>query len=226
MRFKLTLTLIFAFCLLPIFQARAEDSLIGRMQKVEASIVDIRTVYSKTLTTKSGRKGIASYERHGAGLIIDPAGLIVTNAHIVINAPKILVTLNGGETCEANILYSNTASDFSFIKISPPKPLQPIRWAESSELNLGDKIIALGNSEINSQSIISGEITSILTSKATGAIEFLEVNINLYQGDSGGPILDQQGRLLGLIMGKRLSQDRQSYAIASDKIRREYLNYR
>lgn len=199
-----------------------DKSLLSRMQNVQPSIVSVRTVLERTLTTKSGRQGIASYERNGAGIIIDASGIIVTNTHIIINAPKILVALSNGKVYEATPLYASEA-DFSFIKINTGYPLNPIPWADSSKAALGQPIIAIGNSEYNNQSILGGEITSLLESMSNNTIEMIELNLNLYQGDSGGPILNQNGEFLGLIMAKRTTQDRKSYAIASNKIRQEYL---
>lgn len=204
--------------------AIAEDrSLLSRMQNLMPSIVEIKTVYARVLTTEGGQKGIASYERHGAGIIIDPSGIIVTNTHIVINAPQILVALSSGKIFQGTVIYASDA-DFSFVKIDSPNNLNAIKWADSSKAEIGQPIIALGNSEFDKQSILGGEITSLIESMSSNSIEMLELNLNLYQGDSGGPILDNQGRLLGLIMGKRTTQDRKSYAIASNKIRQEYLN--
>lgn len=221
--FLLRISLFMAILLsLPINVLATDESLIARMQNIQPSLVEVRTVLERTLTTKNGRKGIASYERNGAGIIIDPSGIIVTNTHIVINAPKILVALSSGKVYEATVLAVNEA-DFSFLKIEVPYALPAITWADSSLVELGAPIIAFGNSDYNSQSILGGEVTSLLESMSNNNIEMLELNLNLYQGDSGGPILDREGRLLGLIMGKRKSQDRKSYAIASNKIRQEYL---
>ena len=200
----------------------ADSSLISRIQKIESSLVYIKTVYRRSLRTHNGRSGIVSYERNGTGIIMDPSGIIVTNTHIVINAPKILVGLSDGKVYEATVLYASEA-DFSFLKIDTSYPLQAIPWADSSQAQLGQKIIALGNSDNNHQSILGGQITSLIESMSTNNIELLELDINLYQGDSGGPILDEDGRLLGLIMAKRKTEERKSYAIASNKIRQEYL---
>jgi S1-C subfamily serine protease len=208
--------------MLPSSSLGNDTSLIERMQKAKESLVEIKTIYARTLRTKSGRTGIASYERHGTGIIIDPTGIIVTNTHIIVNAPRILVGLSNGKAYEAKILYASEA-DFSFIKIETSYPLAAVQWADSSEAQLGQSIIALGNSEFNHFSILGGEITSLIESMSTNTIELLELNLNLYQGDSGGPILDNNGQLLGLIMAKRKTQDRKSYAIASNKIRQEYL---
>ena len=213
---------IFLNLVFPSLTIAKDTSLISRMQKVETSLVEIKTIYARNLRTQSGRAGIASYERHGTGIIIDSTGIIVTNTHLIINAPRILVGLSNGKIFEAKVLYASDA-DFSFIKIDVPSPLQAVSWADSSQAQLGQPIIALGNSDYNNQTILGGKITSLIESMSNGTIEFIELDINLYQGDSGGPILNNNGQLLGLIMAKRKNQDRQSYAIASDKIRQEYL---
>ena len=223
--FKFKLLLIF-FLFSFITPAHAEHgSLIAKMQTIGSSLVEVHTVFEKTLRTPNNHLAHASYERTGAGIIIDSSGIIVTNTHIIANAPHIYVGLSNGKVYEARVLYSSEA-DFSFIRINSPSPLQPIQWADSSQAQLGQEIIALGSSDYNQQSILGGEITSLLQSLSTGAVEMIEINLNLYQGDSGGPILDDEGRLLGLVMAKRKSQERKSYAIASNKIRQEYLNYK
>ena len=61
---------------------------------------------------------------------------------------------------------------------------------------------------------------------STSTNDFLELDLDLYHGDSGGPILDEQGRLLGMIMAKRESQENSSIAIASNKIHLQYLQYK
>ena len=73
---------------------------------------------------------------------------------------------------------------------------------------------------------MSGHIKSILQSQSTSTNDFLELDLDLYHGDSGGPILDDQGRLLGMIMAKRESQENSSIAIASNKIHLQYLQYK
>lgn len=214
--------LIFLFCL-PAKEAYS--NLISRMQDAGESLVQIKTVYQKPIRTKENRLVMASYERFGTGVIIDTAGLIVTNTHIVAHAPHIYVALNNGKIYEATPVYTNEA-DFSFLRIHPAHPLKAIKWADSSNIHVGTPVVALGNSDLNQESIIGGNITNLLESFSNGNIELIEVNINLYKGDSGGPILDEDGRLLGLIMAKRKTQDKKSYAIASNKIRQEYLNYK
>ena len=93
-------------------------------------------------------------------------------------------------------------------------------------MNIGDPIYAVGNSDFDNQSIMSGHIKGIIQSLSSASNDFLELDLDLYHGDSGGPIFDEQGRLLGMIMAKRESQPNTSVAIASNKIHLQYLQYK
>jgi S1-C subfamily serine protease len=104
--------------------------------------------------------------------------------------------------------------------------LDSVAWVDSSIAKIGDPIIAIGNSDYNNQSIMEGHITSILQSLSTSTNDFFELDLDLNKGDSGGPILDEKGRLLGMVMAKRESQQNSSIAIASNKIRQQYLQYK
>jgi len=91
---------------------------------------------------------------------------------------------------------------------------------------VGTPIIALSNTDDDHQQILGGEITDLINGIDSNTTELFELNLNLLHGDSGGPLLDNQGHLLGLIMAKRLDEDNKSYAISSNKIQQEYLRYK
>ncbi len=213
----------FLFIALVSTAACAQDSLIERIQNSENALVQVKTLYVRTMPAE-GRS--VSYERSGAGVIIDPSGLIVTNTHIIINAPQIFVILKDGTKLEADVTFADAGHDFSFLKIKAPGPLAAVRWADSSQALLGQKIIAVGNSELNDQSLLAGQVTSLVRSLSTGANEMIGLDLSLFRGDSGGPIFDEQGRLLGIIMAKEKNKDRSSLAIASNKIREQYVQYK
>lgn len=198
------------------------QSPIDMAQKANRSLVQVKTVFLKTM--RDGRT--ASYERNGVGIVLDARGLIVTNTHTIINAPHIYVILPNGTKLEAEVAMVHPVYDFSFLKVTPAKPLKPIVFADSALAELGQEIIAIGHGDYNSQSILSGQITGLMQSRSMGDIEFLQLNLNLYKGDSGGPILDRQGRLLGIVMANAKNEDRLTLAIASDKIHQQYLLYR
>jgi len=212
------------FLLLTSSSVWADKDLIDRIQQTEKSIVTVRTELTRVMPTTPPR--MATFERIAAGLVIDPSGIIVTNTHTIINAPFIFVILRDGTKLPAKVLFASREYDFSFLRIFPPYPLRNVSWADSSLIKIGEPVIAVGNSDYDNQSIMSGHVKSILQDRSNTSNDFLELDLDLYHGDSGGPILDAQGRLLGMVMAKRESQPNSSIAIASNKIRRQYLQYK
>jgi len=223
----LTLLIFCLGLLIPNLPAQAQvETPAQLLESVRSSLVEIRTVNSKTFNEGNGHTTVGTYHTQGSGVIIDSQGIIVTNTHIVVNAPHIYVGLSDGTILEAKIVYSSDA-DFSFLKVNPPYPLQPITWADSSQAQIGTAVIALSNDNTDNdqEHILGGAITNLINGISSNNIEAFELNLTLYHGDSGGPLLDDQGHLLGLIMGKQLTEDNKSYAIASNKIQREYSQY-
>jgi serine protease Do len=198
----------------------AQSTLIDRIQQTEESIVTIKTELTRVMPGNPPK--MVTYYRTAA----DPSGIIVTNTHTIIHAPFIFIVLQDGTKLPAQVLFASGEYDFGFLRIHPPYPLHSVKWADSSLVNIGDEIIAVGNSEYNSQSIMAGHVKSILQSYSNSTNDFFELDLDLNHGDSGGPILDNQGRLLGMIMAKRESQENSSIAIASNKIHRQYLQYK
>jgi len=204
--------------------AWAQSTLIDRIQQSEKSIVTVRTELTRVMPTVPPRT--ATYYRTAAGIVIDPSGIIVTNTHTIVDAPFVFVILSDGTKLPAQVLYASGEYDFSFLRIHPPYPLYSVQWADSSLIDLGEEIIAVGNSDYDDRSIMSGHVKSILQNRSSLNYDFLELDLDLNHGDSGGPILDSQGRLLGMIMAKRESQSNSSIAIASNKIHQQYLQYK
>ena len=204
--------------------ARAEKSLIDRIQQTERSIVTVRTELTRVMPTTPPRT--VTYFRTAAGIVIDPSGIIVTNTHTIVDAPFVFVILRDGTKLAAQVLYASSEYDFSFLRIHPPQPLYSVQWADSSLIDIGEEIIAVGNSDYDDQSIMSGHVKSILQNRSSSNYDFLELDLDINHGDSGGPILDSQGRLLGMVMAKRESQSNSSIAIASNKIHQQYLQYK
>jgi S1-C subfamily serine protease len=208
---------------LPFSCALAQtETALQLFQKLQSSFVEIKTIDTHNFD-KDGHTVVGTYQGTGSGVIIDSHGLIVTNTHVIANAPRILVGFADGKILEAKKVYSSNA-DFSFIKVDPPYPLTTITWADSAQAKPGSAIIAVGKIE-NNQHVLGGQITDLMPGMDSNEIELFELNINLEQGDSGGPILDNEGHLLGLIMAERLGEENKTYAIASNKIRKEYLDY-
>ncbi len=194
---------------------------IALYNELRASIV---TVTGKTPSVIDGRP--AFLQTWGAGVILDATGTIATNTHIIYGADYIQITLNTGQILPARVLFISPTEDLSLLKIDPPSPLEPITWADSSLTRLDDEVITIGHSELLKSTISGGHVRAIGIHKndPTQTPEFLELNINHYQGDSGGPVFTRQGEFLGLINAKRLNENRACFAIPSHKIHFAYLS--
>ena len=173
---------------------------------------------------------VAAHRRRlGAGIIIDPAGFIATNYHIIGNANTITVTLSDGTTAKANVVSIFPQNDLALLHINLSRDLPHVKFANTNELTLGDEVLNVGHSQLLSHTISEGRITGLSSSLAPennkSDYNFLRINMNLYKGDSGGPLLNQHGQLVGLIMGGQQRKDRSSFAIPSNKIKTLYVEY-
>jgi len=192
---------------------------------LQPSLVDIKAVDQPSLHQENDKIGIGSEERYGHGIIMDSQGIIATNQHIIENAKHIFVITNEGKVYEASVLH-RSPGDLCFLKINSSDSFQSIELADASQIQIGNPAIAIGNAFLNPQRVLGGKIINVFKDKPSDNIEFLETNIGLKPGDSGGPIVNESGFLLGLIMGKQISDPSKSYAIASTRIEQEYLQYR
>ncbi len=217
-----------------------QPSLIETVQNLLPSLVDIKTEnlgmaqapHAAAIDKATGRLVIlrnvksAYYRRDGAGVIVDSSGLIVTNAHIVENGGKILVTLSDNKKLSAVIVAVFPKEDLAFIRIVPPYPLTPITYVDSDTIQLGDEVVTVGSSPVLNQTISGGKIIGLGSDGAqqnrSNTTDLFQVNINVYKGDSGGPLFDTKGHLVGLMTAGQIKADRSSFAIPSNQIRKHH----
>jgi S1-C subfamily serine protease len=171
---------------------------------------------------------IMKYSRSGSGVIIDPRGIIVTNAHLVQNAAGISVKLFNGVRFEGRVISVIPGSDLAFVSIKPSFQLSSVPLANSDGLARGSKVYCIGRALNHNNSLFGGQVSGIMRKPALrgSRTAFLQVQFgfHLYGGDSGSPILDPKGHLVGLVSGGRRSGDMATLAIASNVIRDAFWN--
>lgn len=162
----------------------------------------------------------AAYERHGAGVVIHPSGVIVTNAHTIYQADQIAVTLNDGSQLPAQVVGLVKGDDIALLKIPPHPSLLSVPIADSDQIQLGDEIFTIGNSPLLKETISGGTVIGLGHSQSAGNRHnsLIQTTINVYKGDSGGPLFDRRGHLIGLITAREEDKDRSSFAIPSNHI--------
>ena len=141
----------------------------------------------------------------GSGSIIDKRGYVLTNGHVVKGASKIYVSLSDGTQYEASIVGTDRDSDLTVIKFNPPEGLvlQTISFGNSKNLKVGQKVIAIGNPYGFDRTMTTGIVSALgrpLKNPNTQRIirNMIQSDTAINPGNSGGPLLDTNGRMIGV----------------------------
>ncbi|PYJ93811.1 MAG: serine protease [Verrucomicrobia bacterium] len=143
----------------------------------------------------------------GSGFIIDPAGYIVTNQHVVERAAdlKIHVTTNDDKTYNAHYISGDDKTDLAFIKIDAKEPFRFINLDNISPNLLGETVIVVGNAVGYGSSISRGVLSAVKRNITVDDIEYkdlVQTDAAINPGNSGGPVIDISGRLVGISSAK------------------------
>src|SRR5918996_3262958 len=143
----------------------------------------------------------------GSGFIIDPAGHIITNQHVVERAAdlKIHVTTNDGKTYNAHYIAGDDKTDLAFIKIDAKTDFPFVSLDDISQNILGQTVIVVGNAVGYGSSISRGVLSAVNRSITVDDIDYknlVQTDAAINPGNSGGPVIDISGRLVGISSAK------------------------
>jgi len=169
-------------------------SLIEIFEKAEPGVVRVNTQKNQTLSETGGV---------GSGFVFDKKGHIITNAHVVEDSIKTVVTFLDGRSYNAEIIGVDEYTDIGVIKVNADlKLLQPLSLGDSSNLQVGEPITAIGNPFGLSGSMTSGIISQmgrLLPSGAGYSIpDVIQTDAAINPGNSGGPLLNMRGDIVGI----------------------------
>jgi len=135
----------------------------------------------------------------GSGFIIDPAGYIVTNNHVVKDADKITVTLNDGTEIPAKVVGTDEKTDLALLKVDTDKKLTAVEWGDSDAAQVGDWVIAVGNPFGLGGTVTAGIVSARGRDLHSGPFDdFLQIDAPINRGNSGGPTFDTSGKVIGI----------------------------
>jgi S1-C subfamily serine protease len=140
----------------------------------------------------------------GSGTIIDARGYILTNYHVIEKAYKVYINLFDGTQMEGNVIGVDPENDLAVIKFNPPRGinLKTIPYGDSSNLKVGQKVLAIGNpfalERTLTVGIVSGLGRPIQISRQNIVRNMIQTDASINPGNSGGPLLDSQGRMIGI----------------------------
>jgi len=171
----------------------------NNMQAVREAVVS-KTRPAVVQISVQTQKGTAL----GSGVIIDKRGYIITNNHVVEGANTVdeVVLSDGTRIRNAQIVGTDPADDLAVIKINPPTNMAVISLGDSSQLRVGQDVLAIGNPLGNTQTVTNGIISALgrNVSEGNGAIipNAIQTDAPINPGNSGGALVDLQGNLVGI----------------------------
>jgi serine protease Do len=135
----------------------------------------------------------------GSGFVIDPAGYIVTNNHVIADADEITVILHDDTNLKAELVGRDTKTDVAVLKVKTDKPLVAAQWGDSDKSRVGDLVLAIGNPFGLGGSVTAGILSARQRDINSGPYDdFLQTDAAINRGNSGGPMFNMDGEVIGI----------------------------
>jgi serine protease Do len=135
----------------------------------------------------------------GSGFIIDPAGYIVTNNHVIEDAEEIMVLTHDNEELKATIVGRDEKTDLALLKVEAKKPLPALKWGDSEALRIGDWVMAIGNPFGLGGSVTAGIVSARQRDINSGPYDdYIQTDASIIRGNSGGPMFNMDGEVVGI----------------------------
>src|SRR5689334_17301723 len=138
----------------------------------------------------------------GSGFLIDSDGHVLTNAHVVQGAKHVDVQLGNGDTQTAQIVGTDPSSDIALLKVDNTDGVNPLPLGDSSKIQVGDPVVAIGNPFALDRTVTSGIVSAlqrqIQAPNGFSISDVIQTDAAINPGNSGGPLIDSQGNVIGI----------------------------
>jgi len=181
--------------------SESERENITIYERLNSAVVNITT---ETMTINWFLEPVPQEGTSGSGSIINTNGYVLTNNHVIENAYKVYINLADGSQFEGTVVGIDSENDLAVLKFDPPRgmELRVIPYGDSSNLLVGQKVLAIGNpfalERTLTVGIVSGLGRPIQTSRNRIIRDMIQTDASINPGNSGGPLLDTQGRMIGI----------------------------
>lgn len=194
------------------------------LDAVEKGVVAIKV---QGIQTDGLRTGI--FEGAGSGMVIDPTGLVLTNAHVVNGANNIIVSLSDGREMPADLVSSVPSRDVALLQIRGGSSLDVVTLGTSKELAVGDAVVAVGNA-LNlgaTPTVTAGIVSALNRSIDAGARsqvverldELIQTDAAINRGNSGGPLVNAAGQVVGINTAVAADGQNIGFALSIDSVK-------
>ena len=201
---------------------------VGAIYKNSHEAVVEIAVTSTGGSSPSGGDGGGAQQAQGSGFVYDEQGHVITNQHVVDGAESVKVTFWNGKTYDATVVGSDPSTDIAVIDVdAPASVLEPLELANSSQLEVGDGVIAIGSPFGLEQTVTTGIVSALhrqISSPNNFAIDdAIQTDAAINHGNSGGPLLDLSGEVIGVnsqIESESGGNDGVGFAVPSNTVKR------
>jgi S1-C subfamily serine protease len=171
-------------------------AVIGALERVAPGVAFIEVVHGAKQNSRGAARG------SGSGFLFTPDGYLLTNSHVVHGSEKITVGLNDESRFTADLVGNDPDSDLAVLRIGSPAALPYVQFGDSAQLKVGQIAIAIGNPLGYSKSVTTGVVSALgRTLRATSGRlmhDVIQTDAALNPGNSGGPLVDSKGRVIGV----------------------------
>ena len=195
-----------------------DNGYVEAISKASPSVINIRS--AKNIETRLFDEAVEN-DVIGSGIIISNDGYIITNMHVVEGKRLINVELDDGQVYKASLIGFDERSDLAVIKIVSSSSLTPIEVSNSSSVQIGDQVIAIGNAFGLGKTFTSGIISATGRDYGNPYLELIQTDAAINPGNSGGALINHKGNLIGMntkIFSKTGSYSGIGFALPANKM--------
>lgn len=185
---------------------------VGALTTAEIARINSRAVVSITTEQATGSGKL------GAGFVVEDFGVVVTNYHVVQGASSISVHFSSGDVFEtASVLATDRARDIAILRI-PAFGLSKVELGNSDSVSVGDPVVAVGSPQGLAGTVTQGIVSSLRTRTDVG-YRVIQIDAAVNPGNSGGPLFDSRGRVIGVVTFKWRDSENLNFAIPINYVR-------
>jgi serine protease Do len=188
---------------LPVSSEERLQSTADLIATLQPSVVNLSiTRHTKTAASAGnivGQDSVAEKRVQSSGFFVDPSGVILTNRHVIADAREIIVRLHDSSRLRASVVAVATSNDIALLKVKAGKMVPALKFGNSDLLRPGDSVFIIGN-PLGLGSTVTAGIVSALdrNTPESEAASFFQIDAALNVGNSGGPVFNKEGEVVGV----------------------------